>query len=48
MANQDRVRWFPDNINISNPTYALGIEQDAVLEETDEEVLADEGRHCHE
>jgi len=46
MANQNRVRRFPGII--TSHTYALGIEQDAVLEETDEEVLADEGRPCHE
>lgn len=45
MAGQNRVCRFPDNI--SNHTHPIGTEQNTVLEETDEEVLADEGRSCH-
>lgn len=46
MPGQNRVCRFPGNI--SNHTHVIGTEQSVVLEETDEEVLADEGRSCRQ
>lgn len=44
-ASSNRVWWLS---SIGNRTHAVVTERDVVLEETDEEVLADEGEFCND